>query len=68
MSFIITFPMGIHACMFRKGNSTNTGMMESIFCILKSETFYEYEKNINLQKNLRRQPSFILIITTTNEL
>ena len=35
---------GIQPSMSRKGNSTDNGMMESFFGILKSEMFYGYEK------------------------
>ncbi|HFI0686946.1 TPA: IS3 family transposase, partial [Streptococcus suis] len=36
---------GIHPSMSRKGTSTDNGMMESFFGILKTEMFYGFEKN-----------------------
>ncbi|MCW1050665.1 IS3 family transposase, partial [Streptococcus anginosus] len=36
---------GIVPSMSRKGNSSDNGMMESFFGILKSEMFYGYEKS-----------------------
>ena len=53
--------------MSRKGNSTDNGMMESFFGILKSEMFYGYEQTFKSIKELEGQSSTILIITTTNE-
>ena len=43
---------GIQASMSRKGNSPDNGMMESFFGILKSEMFYEYEKNFRSLEDL----------------
>ncbi len=40
----------IHASMSRKDNSTDNGMMESFFSILKSEMFYGYEKKFKSVK------------------
>ena len=53
--------------MSGKGNSTDNGMMESFFGILKSEMFYGYEKTFKSIKELERAIIIILIITTTNE-
>ena len=39
--------------MSRKGNSTDNGMMESFFNILKSEMFYGYEKKFKSIKELK---------------
>ena len=58
---------GIQPSMSGKGNSTDNGMMESFFGILKSEMFYGYEKTFKSIKELEGQSSIILIITTTNE-
>ena len=35
---------GIHPSMSRKGTSTDNGMMESFFGVLKKEMFYGFEK------------------------
>ena len=43
---------GIQVSMSRKGNSTDNGMMESFFGILKSEMFYGYEKKFKSIKEL----------------
>ena len=43
---------GIQPSMSRKGNSTDNGMMESFFGILKSEMFYGYEKTFKSIKEL----------------
>ena len=43
---------GIQVSMSRKGNSTDNGMMESFFGILKSEMFYGYEKTFKSIKEL----------------
>ena len=40
--------------MSRKGNSTDNGMMESFFGILKSEMFYGYEKSFQSLKQLEQ--------------
>ena len=40
--------------MSRKGNSPYNGMMESFFCILKSEMFYGYEKMFKLIEHLKQ--------------
>ena len=45
---------GIQASMSRKGNSPDTGMMESFFGILKSEMFYGYEKSFQSLKQLEQ--------------
>ena len=45
---------GIQASMSRKGNSPDNGMMESFFGILKSETFYGYEKSFQSLKQLEQ--------------
>ena len=45
---------GIQASMSRKGNSTDNGMMESFFGILKSEMFYGYEKSFGSLKQLEQ--------------
>ena len=55
---------GIQPSMSRKGNSTDNGMMESFFGILKTEMFYGYEQTFKSIRNLRGQSSIILIITT----
>ena len=44
---------GIQPSMSRKGNSTDNGMMESFFGILKSEMFYGYEKIFKSIKELK---------------
>ena len=44
---------GIQPSMFRKGNRTDNGMMESFFGILKSEMFYVYEKKFKSIKELK---------------
>ena len=43
---------GIQPSMSGKGNSTDNGMMESFFGILKSEMFYGYEKTFKSIKEL----------------
>ena len=43
---------GIQLSMSCKGNSTDNGMMESFFGILKSEMFYGYEKKFKSIKEL----------------
>ena len=43
---------GIQPSMSRKGNSTDNGMMESFFGILKSEMFYGYEQTFKSIKEL----------------
>ena len=43
---------GIQPSMSGKGNSTDNGMMESFFGILKSEMFYGYEKKFKSIKEL----------------
>ena len=43
---------GIQVSMSRKRNSTDNGMMESFFGILKSEMFYGYEKKFKSIKEL----------------
>ena len=43
---------GIQPSMSRKGNSTDNGMMESFFGILKSEMFYGYEQTFKSIKDL----------------
>ena len=40
--------------MSRKGNSPYNGMMESFFCILKSEMFYGYEKTFHSLEQLKQ--------------
>ena len=45
---------GIQASMSRKGNSTDNGMMESFFGILKSEMFYGYEKSFESLNQLEQ--------------
>ena len=45
---------GIQASMSRKGNSSDNGMMESFFGILKSEMFYGYEKSFQSLKQLEQ--------------
>ena len=40
--------------MSRKGNSPDNGMMESFFGILKSETFYGYEKHFRSLEDLEQ--------------
>ena len=45
---------GIQPSMSRKGNSPDNGMMESFFGILKSETFYGYEKNFRSLEDLEQ--------------
>ena len=40
--------------MSRKGNSTDNGMMESFFGILKSEMFYGYEKTFQSLNQLEQ--------------
>ena len=45
---------GIQASMSRKGNSSENGMMESFFGILKSEMFYGYEKSFQSLKQLEQ--------------
>ena len=45
---------GIQASISRKGNSTDNGMMESFFGILKSEMFYGYEKSFQSLKQLEQ--------------
>ena len=45
---------GIQPSMSRKGNSTDNGMMESFFGILKSEMFYGYEQTFKSIKELER--------------
>ena len=40
--------------MSRKGNSSDSGMMESFFGILKSEMFYGYEKNLRSLEDLKQ--------------
>ena len=44
---------GIQVSMSRKGNSTDNGMMESFFGILKSEMFYGYEKKFKSINELK---------------
>ena len=45
---------GIQPSMSRKGNSTDNGMMESFFGILKSEMFYGYEKTFQSLNQLEQ--------------
>ncbi|WP_152904120.1 IS3 family transposase [Streptococcus constellatus] len=45
---------GIQASMSRRANSPDNGMMESFFGILKSEMFYEYEKNFRSLEDLEQ--------------
>ena len=45
---------GIQPSMSRKGNSTDNGMMESFFGILKSEMFYGYEKTFKSLNQLEQ--------------
>ncbi|EMP68826.1 transposase, ISSmu1 [Streptococcus mutans NCTC 11060] len=45
---------GIQPSMSRKGNSSDNGMMESFFGILKSEMFYGYEKTFKSLKQLEQ--------------
>ena len=45
---------GIHPFMSRKGNSPYNDMMESFFCILKSEMFYGYEKTFKSLEQLEQ--------------
>ena len=45
---------GIQPSMSRKGNSTDNGMMESFFGILKSEMFYGYEKTFHSLEQLEQ--------------
>lgn len=40
--------------MSRKGNSPDNGMMESLFCILKLEMFYGYEKHFRSLEDLEQ--------------
>ena len=40
--------------MLRKGNSSDNGMMESFFGILKSEMFYGYEKTLQALEQLEQ--------------
>ena len=42
-----------HPCHV-KGTSPYNGMMESFFCILKSEMFYGYEKMFKLIEHLKQ--------------
>ena len=45
---------GILPSMSRKGNSTDNGMMESFFGILKSEMFYGFEKEFKSLEELEK--------------
>ena len=45
---------GIQPSMSRKGNSPDSGMMESFFVILKSEMFYGYEKMFHSLEQLEQ--------------
>ena len=45
---------GIQPSMSRKGNSSDNGMMESFFGILKSEMFYGYEKTFKSLEQLEQ--------------
>ncbi|WP_261150455.1 IS3 family transposase [Streptococcus mitis] len=45
---------GIQPSMSRKGNSTDNGMMESFFGILKSEMFYGYENTFQSLEHLEQ--------------
>ncbi|TVV63470.1 transposase, partial [Streptococcus pneumoniae] len=45
---------GLRASISRKGTSPDNGMMESFFCILKSEMFYGYEKSFRSLENLEQ--------------
>ena len=45
---------GIQPSMSRKGNSPDSGMMESFFGILKSEMFYGYEKTFHSLEQLEQ--------------
>ncbi|WP_152904352.1 IS3 family transposase [Streptococcus pseudopneumoniae] len=45
---------GIQVSMSRKGNSSDNGMMESFFGILKSEMFYGYEKSFKSLDQLKQ--------------
>ena len=45
---------GIQPSMSRKGNSPDSGMMESFFVILKSEMFYGYEKTFHSLEQLEQ--------------
>jgi len=45
---------GIQPSMSRKGNSSDNGMMESFFGILKSEMFYGYEKTFHSLEQLEQ--------------
>ena len=45
---------GIHASMSRKGNSSDNGMMEFFFGILKSEMLYGYEKMFQSFEDLKK--------------
>ena len=45
---------GIQPSMSRKENSSDNGMMESFFGILKSEMFYGYEKTLKLIEHLKQ--------------
>ena len=45
---------GIQPSMSRKGNSPDNGMMESFFCILKSEMFYGYENTFQSLEHLEQ--------------
>ena len=45
---------GIQPSMSRKGNSPDSGMMESFFGILKSEIFYGYEKTFHSLEQLEQ--------------
>lgn len=45
---------GIQPSMSRKGNSSDNGMMESFFGILKSEMFYSYERTFKSLSQLEK--------------
>ncbi|AKH34520.1 Transposase [Streptococcus thermophilus] len=45
---------GIQPSMSRKGNSPDSGMMESFFVIFKSEMFYGYEKTFHSLEQLEQ--------------
>ena len=45
---------GIHPSMSRKGNNPYNDMMESFFCLLKSEMFYGYEKTFKSLEQLEQ--------------
>ena len=54
--------------MSRKGNSLDNGLMECFFGLLKSEMFYEQEKNYKTLEELEKAiEDYIYIITIIKE-